>query len=172
MDFYSFGEEEEIPKMKRSLALLSILFLSAPAAFAALGDQAGFQATSQSAATGSKTLHANAAVSTRVSTDERFSVRTEQTDAYTMREYISPSGVVFAVAWNGLTPPEMSHVLGSYLREYRTARDRTARVKGRRNRVIQSDRVIVENWGHMRSLEGRAYDASLFPSGVTLEDIK
>jgi hypothetical protein len=149
--------------MRSVLALSIFCFLIAPLAFAALGDQVD--------STGG-TVRAQAAVSMRMANEDRFSVQIEQSDAYTMREYVSPSGVVFAVAWNGISPPDMSHVLGSYLKEYRTARDRTPRIRGRRNRVIQSSRVIVENWGHMRDLEGRAYDLSLFPTGVTLEDIK
>jgi hypothetical protein len=103
---------------------------------------------------------------------ESFSVRTTQSDTTTVREFISPSGVVFAVAWSGIAQPDLSILLGTYNGEYESALKGSMRQRGRRSRSIRTDRVVVEHWGHMRSLSGRAYDPSLIPGGVSLGDIQ
>jgi len=59
-------------------------------------------------------------------------LRTTQTQAYTIheiraatgtivREYVSSSGRVFAVAWQGPWPPDMRQILGSYFEQYQQA---------------------------------------------------
>ena len=42
---------------------------------------------------------------------------------------------------------------------------------GRHFRAVRGQRVVVERWGHMRSLHGRAYDPALFPAGVKIDEI-
>jgi hypothetical protein len=32
--------------------------------------------------------------------------------------------------------------------------------------------VVVERWGHMRDLHGRAYLPALLPDGVTVDDLQ
>jgi len=89
-----------------------------------------------------------------------------------VREYLSPSGQVFAVAWDGLTHPDLAVLLGTYADEYRAASRETPRVRGQRNRRVEAPHVVVEMWGHMRHLQGRAYAPSLVPPGVDLDEIK
>jgi hypothetical protein len=103
---------------------------------------------------------------------DSFSVQECASDSAKVREYVSPSGVVFAVAWNGLVHPPLAPLLGSYAGEYRDALRRSSREPGRRNRQVKSEHVIVETWGHMRNLQGRAYLPALLPLGVTLDEIK
>lgn len=89
-----------------------------------------------------------------------------------VREYVAPSGIVFAIAWNGLTHPDLTPLLGSYAGEYREALQRTPRKPGRKGLQVKAARVIVEKWGHMRNLQGRAYVPALIPSGVSVDEIK
>ena len=89
-----------------------------------------------------------------------------------IREYISPAGVVFAIAWNGLIHPDLDQLLGSYIDEYRKALQQTPRTPGQRHIQLKTDRIVVEKWGHMRNLQGRAYDPALIPSGVSIDEIK
>ncbi len=89
-----------------------------------------------------------------------------------VREYISPSGIVFAIAWNGLTHPDLTQLLGSYLGEYQEALRRTALKRGQRRLQVKTSSVIVEKWGHMRNLQGRAYIPELIPSGVNIDKIE
>ena len=90
-----------------------------------------------------------------------------------IREYVSPSGIVFGIAWNGLTHPDLTQLLGSYAGEYETALRQTPRKPGlRRHETLKTDRVVVEKEGHMRNLQGRAYAPALIPPGVSPDEIK
>lgn len=101
-----------------------------------------------------------------------YTVQVVESDANTVREYIAPSGIVFGIAWNGMTHPDVSQLLGSYAGEYAQALKESPRHPGSRRRQVKTGRLVVEKWGHMRNLQGRAYDPNLLPPGVTSEDIK
>ncbi|HEX9023214.1 MAG TPA: DUF2844 domain-containing protein [Geobacteraceae bacterium] len=90
----------------------------------------------------------------------------------TIREYVSPDGIVFAVAWNGITSPDLSQLLGSYAGDYQKALKRTPLVAGKRSLRVNADSVVVERWGHMRNLQGRAYVPALLPKGVGVDEIR
>ena len=92
--------------------------------------------------------------------------------ATAIREYVSPSGTVFAIAWNGLTHPDLTQLLGTYAGEYEQALRETPRKHGQRALQVQANRVIVEKWGHLRNLQGRAYAPDLMPPGVSIDEIK
>ena len=84
----------------------------------------------------------------------------------TVREYATPSGGVFGVAWQGPRPPDMSTLLGSYYPEYLAA---AAAQKGRiglHHSVIVGPNSVVVLSGHMGNLSGRAYAPGLVPPGV------
>jgi len=89
-----------------------------------------------------------------------------------VREYASPSGIVFGIAWNGLVNPDLTQLLGSYTGEYQEALGRTVRKHGERHLRVESDHVVVERWGHMRNLKGRAYAPNLIPAGVNVDEIR
>jgi hypothetical protein len=102
-----------------------------------------------------------------------YTVHEFASDATTVREYVSPSGIVFGIAWNGLTYPDLTPLLGSYASEYQNALQQTPRMPGvRRRSVVQADRVVVEKWGHMLDLRGRAYAPALIPPGVSIDEIR
>jgi hypothetical protein len=101
-----------------------------------------------------------------------YTVQELRSDSVIVREYIAPTGVVFAIAWNGLIHPDLTPLLGSYAGEYETALRHASREPGRRNRQVETNRVVVEKWGHMRNLQGRAYVPALIPSGVSVDEIK
>ena len=93
-------------------------------------------------------------------------------DGTSVREYVSPSGIVFAIAWNGLIHPDLTPLLGSYAGEYHEALRRTVRKYGERHLQVKAAHVIVQKWGHMRNLQGRAYAPDLIPAGVTVDEIR
>ena len=87
-----------------------------------------------------------------------------------VKEYLSPSGTVFAVTWRGPRPPDLSQLLGSYFTDYQTA---VASQRAQRGHLrIQSPNLVVESSGHVRDLRGRAYDPSLLPPGVSVDEIQ
>ncbi len=103
--------------------------------------------------------------------NEGFSVQQIDSNGTVVREYISPSGIVFGIAWNGILHPDLSQLLGAYAGQYQEALQKTPRRHGRRHVQIKADKVIVEKWGHMRNLQGRAYVPDLIPPGVSVADI-
>jgi hypothetical protein len=100
-----------------------------------------------------------------------YTVQEVASDATTVREYLNLSGVVFAVAWNGMVHPDLTTLLGSYASEYRDAKRRSQRQHGQKRSRVEANRVIVETWGHMRNLRGRAYLPALLPEGVSADEI-
>lgn len=89
-----------------------------------------------------------------------------------VREYVSPAGIVFGIAWNGFIHPDLTYLLGSYSGEYSEALRKEPRTHGRRQQRVVTDNIVVEKWGHMRNLQGRAYAPGLVPSGVCIDEIK
>jgi hypothetical protein len=90
-----------------------------------------------------------------------------------VREYVSPAGEVFGVAWQGSAMPNLQQILGSYFQTFSDAAQaqRTAR-RGRGPLYIQQTGLVVESTGHMRSFSGRAYDPGKLPQGVSANDIR
>jgi Protein of unknown function (DUF2844) len=105
-------------------------------------------------------------------TSSNYTVHELQSTTMTVREYVSVSGVIFGITWNGLTHPDLTPLLGNYASEHKKAASHTKRQPGRRYAKIKSDNIVVEKWGHMRRLQGRAYVPALIPEGVSVDEIK
>jgi hypothetical protein len=86
-----------------------------------------------------------------------------------MREFVTPNGKVFAVAWQGPTRPDLRQALGQYFDAYALAP--RSKLADRRHVQIQQGDLVVQAGGHMRALSGRAYLLSAIPSGVDLGDL-
>jgi hypothetical protein len=90
-----------------------------------------------------------------------------------VREFVSPEGKVFGVAWQGPWPPDMRQVLGSYFDQFvQAARSRGGARMGRRPLIINQPGLVVQTGGHMRAFAGRAYVPEMLPSGVGAENIQ
>ncbi len=113
-----------------------------------------------------------AAVRSTTTVRDGYTVHQFTSGATAIREYVSPSGTVFAIAWNGLTHPDLTQLLGAYAGEYENALRETPRKRGQRALRVQANRVIVEKWGHLRNLQGRAYAPDLIPPEVSIDEIK
>lgn len=143
-------------------ALAALLAVSRPAA-ATLGQGADSIARDRQA------LSATKGISKKLAKCTFQEVNTEGT---AIREYQNSSGIVFGIAWNGMVPPDLNTLLGSYAGEYQQAKKQTARRYGQKRAKVTSSNVVVETWGHMRNLQGRAYVPALLPEGVSANDIK
>src|SRR5208283_5627780 len=98
------------------------------------------------------------AVQRPVTVRNGYTVQEVESNANRVREYVSPGGVVFGIAWNGRVNPDLSQLLGSYEGEYRAALSQVPRIKGnRRSLQVETSHIVVEKWGHMRDQRGRAY---------------
>lgn len=105
---------------------------------------------------------------------EKYTVHEIKAAAGTaVREYASPAGEVFAVAWQGPSLPNMQQILGSYFQAFSAAAkaQRAAR-RGRGPLNIQQPGLVVESSGRMRAYSGRAYDPGKLPQGVGANDIR
>jgi Protein of unknown function (DUF2844) len=111
-------------------------------------------------------------------------MRMTRTDAYalheiraatgtTIREYVSPTGTVFAVAWQGPWTPDLRQVLGDRFDAFQRAVEAGRRARRGRGVVAIDERdLVVRISGHQRAVYGRAYVPALVPPGVQPEAIR
>jgi uncharacterized protein DUF2844 len=152
------GRAGILPALVCSQLLASVV--SAPA-WAALGD------TVASIAADSQKLKASPRIATRAA----FSIHELETPAGTVvREFVAPSGIVFAVAWRGPFKPSMPMLLGQYITEYARAPRTPGSTRSRL--MIEQPDLIVHAAGHMRSFTGIAYVPQLLPANIAEADLK
>jgi Protein of unknown function (DUF2844) len=149
------------PRVLLAAGLCGVV-LASPVTRAALGEPEASVAADRAALL---------ARSRAVSTTDRYTVHELDMGGTAVREFVSPQGVIFAVAWSGLARPDLTTLLGRYAAEYRAAREAAPRRRGEPRSRTESANVVVETWGHPRSLHGRAYLPSLLPAGVTPNDL-
>ncbi|HEY7288787.1 MAG TPA: DUF2844 domain-containing protein [Vicinamibacterales bacterium] len=90
-----------------------------------------------------------------------------------VREYVSPTGTVFAVSWDGPAFPDLRQLLGPYFDRFQAeaARLKHAR-RGHGPLTVDLGDVVVQSGGHPRSFSGRAYLPQMMPAGVKAESIR
>jgi hypothetical protein len=88
----------------------------------------------------------------------------------TVREYLSPGGAVFAVAWQGPFMPDLRQLLGVHYDHYVNA----PRLPGssRSSAHIADEDLVVHSHGHARSFAGVAFVTSLLPFGVSVDELR
>jgi hypothetical protein len=151
------------PQVRKCFAVVLCVLVSAWPSFAVLGgDVSSIQADQ---------IRINASV--RVTRAEKYTIHElRSTSGAVVREYASPSGKVFAVAWHTPSLPNMKELLGSHFEEFQQA----AQAQNRRGihapLFIQLPDLVVELGGHMRSFVGRAYVPGEVPSDVRTEEIR
>lgn len=90
-----------------------------------------------------------------------------------VREYVSPGGSVFGVAWEGPWPPDMHQLLGAYFDQYaRAMQSASGSRMGRRPVHIELPGLVVQVAGHARSFTGQAYVPQMLPQGMTAGEIR
>jgi len=143
---------------------LALLFVFSHSSFAALGgDFASVQADQ---------AHMKATI--RSSQAQAYMVHEMESPGHVLiREYVSPQGKVFGVAWNGQFRPDLRQVLGDYYGQYSQAVEtKKAAQHGRSPLSISQPGLFVEMTGHMRAFSGRAYVPDMLPQGVRAEEVR
>lgn len=112
------------------------------------------------------------AVQRGVTSGEKYTVHVIESGAAVIREYASSDGIVFAIAWDGTRTPDLATLLGSYAGQYNQARADTVRTPGVKHLSVKGDNVVVERWGQVGNIQGRAYAPALIPTGVSVDEIK
>jgi len=87
-----------------------------------------------------------------------------------VREFVSPDGRVFGVAWQGPKVPDLTHLLGAYFPLYQAALP--APMLRRAPVLVHTAELVVEMFGHMRAISGRAYLPNLVPRTMAPEVIQ
>jgi Protein of unknown function (DUF2844) len=114
----------------------------------------------------------------------KASLKTTQTDGYTVheiqspsgtvvREYVSSEGKVFAVAWRGPFLPDLHQILGTSFEPFtQAARAQKTRRPGHGPVVIRQAGLVILSGGHTHDFFGKAYLPELLPKGVSAEEIQ
>lgn len=93
-----------------------------------------------------------------------------------IREFVAPSGVVFAVSWNGPAMPNLQQTLGTYFTQYvaavRSQRETRIHRLGHHHLEIRTPALIVHAAGHMRHYFGIAYVPALLPPNLSISDLQ
>ena len=91
-----------------------------------------------------------------------------------VREFVSPAGAVFGVAWEGQFSPDFQQLLGPYYEQAKQARRADQQQPPRRRApiVIDTPGFVFQQSGHTRSFHGQAYIPQLLPQGVQASDIR
>lgn len=90
-----------------------------------------------------------------------------------VREYVSPAGAVFAVAWEGQFLPDFQQLLGPYYAQANQSASQPQPPRVRRGPiVITTAGLVFQQTGHTRSFHGVAYIPQLVPNGVPASDIR
>ena len=164
MQFPRFKDAFVFANRRVPWAVLIVVVCLRLQSFAALGgdassvqaDQAHFQA------------------SLRSTRGQAYSMQELHSPAGTViREYVSPAGRVFGVAWQGPWLPDMNQLLGNYFEQYRQAvlSSGGGRI-GRRPFRIELPGLVVQLSGHSRSFSGQAYVPDMLPQGMGAGDIQ
>ncbi len=106
---------------------------------------------------------------------ERYTIHEmTATSGSTVREYATPDGKIFAVAWHGPFHPDYQQLLGPYFAQLQQATAQAAQQhRARRAPVmIEARGFVFQSFGHFRALAGRAYLTQAVPSGVSVEEIR
>jgi hypothetical protein len=160
-------------RLSAARALASALLLTLPLPmWATLGDNAASVLTDQARMKG-----------TVRSVDNQTYVMHEitATSGAKVREFVTPGGAVFGVAWEGQQPPDLQQLLGPYYQQARPARqahlqDQNASQNAPRAHrapvAIQTPGLVLYEGGHVRSFHGAAYIPQLIPPGVQASDIR
>ncbi|WP_027210123.1 DUF2844 domain-containing protein [Burkholderia sp. WSM2232] len=99
-----------------------------------------------------------------------YSVRESvDSNGVTVREYVLPSNVVFAVAWAGPVRPNMRTLLGSYFGNYVAAGQ--SGVHGSGPLVEGNGEFRIESTGRLGNFSGMAWLPRLVPAGVRPGDL-
>lgn len=107
----------------------------------------------------------------RIVVAEKYSMHEIQLPSgTTVREYVSPAGLVFAVAWQGPLMPDLRQLLGSRFDAYVSAA-KSGRIRRSVVMVEQSD-LVVHSKGRMRAFSGVAYLPQSLPADVSPADLR
>lgn len=149
--------------MKATLSILLILAMTNIPAWATLGQNEASVTTDQQITKSEE----------KIQTFQNYRVhQLTTTTGPVVREYVSPGGMVFGVAWQGRSMPDVKQLLGTYVANFQAATPAQTQVQRRRGVTIKTDSFVYSNFCHMRFCTGSAYVPSLVPNSVSAEVVR
>ncbi len=145
-----------------SVGLIGLLAAWAPPALAYLGGETGSVSADRAA------LHGQLSATSMQQYD--LHVITAATGTL-VHEYTSADNRVFAVTWQGPTPPDLRLLFGAYFEGYSGAATAGIRAGAHRQLSVALTDFVVHATGHARAFRGSAYVPSLVPPGVAVDDL-
>ncbi|MFP3568296.1 DUF2844 domain-containing protein [Paraburkholderia sp. SIMBA_030] len=107
----------------------------------------------------------------KTTTTAPFTMREwRDTNGVTIREYVLPSNVVFAVTWEGPIRPDMTALLGSYFPNFVAAGE--SRARGTGPLIEGNGDFRIESAGRLGHFFGIAYLPRLMPANVRPGDLQ
>jgi hypothetical protein len=106
---------------------------------------------------------------------QRYAIHEMRLDSgSTVREFATPEGKIFAIAWQGPFHPDYQQLLGPYFDELQRGTQQGAQQRRARRApvMIETPGFVFQSLGHARALAGRAYLPQMLPSGVNVEEIR
>jgi hypothetical protein len=148
---------------KTGLSVLLILVLAQIPAWAVLGQNEASVTTDQQ----------RMKTEDRVQTFASYKVhQLTTTNGPTVREYVSPQGVVFGIAWQGRFMPNVNQLLGTYVENLQTATADQTHIQRRRGIIVKTGDFVYSNFCHLQNCTGRAYVPAFVPSSVSAEVVR
>lgn len=94
------------------------------------------------------------------------------TNGPTVREYVTPQGMVFGVAWQGRSMPNVNQLLGTYVNNLQNATAAQTQIRNRRGLTVKTADFVYTNFCRMQMCVGKAYVPGLVPSSVSAEVVR
>lgn len=96
-----------------------------------------------------------------------YTVHVLEAHGGSIREYASPAGLIYGLAWNHQTGLlDLEQLFGPYYAEYRQALSHQPPPR-RRARRITTEHLVVERGGRMGAVWGRVWVLPLLPPGLS-----
>jgi hypothetical protein len=155
-----------MPRRIAALACTAAALLGAPAAHAVLGEDASSIASDEQRLGGVR----------RQAMALRAPVQTHEialADGSSIRQFVTPGGVVFAVAWSTRFKPNLEALLGVHAAGYAAAASEAMRAPGiKRSVALAHGDLVVQSSTHLNTYVGMAYLRSLVPQGITVDVLR
>jgi len=149
--------------MKRILTVLLMLMMGSVPAWATLGQIEGTVSVDQQHLRSEDLVQSFQAYKVHQLTT---------TNGTIVREYVSPKGLVFGVAWQAPFMPDMHQLLGDYVTALQSATQAQTQIQRRRSLIIKTNDFVFVSAGRLRFYTGRAYVPSMIPGNVSVEVVK
>jgi len=158
---YAHRRGESLRKI--GLSVLLILVLAQAPAWAVLGQMEASVTTDQQRMRSED----------RVQALESYKVHElTTTNGPTVREYVTPQGMVFGVAWQGRFMPNVNQLLGTYVNNLQNATPAQTQIRNRRGLIVKTSDFVYSNFCRMQICTGRAFVPAFVPSNVSAEVVR